>query len=470
MFDDSLNAPPHNVEAEMAVLGALMFDNDVYDEIGDWLRPEHFYDPLHARLYEACATRISQGQLADAVNLKSAFENDPGMAELEGGVVYLADLMRESPEPSSAVEYARLVYDLSVRRALIKFGAELSAHAKTSVDAEPAMVVLGQAQAELAAIESSATALTYGEPTSGIEGVIEAAERARLEGYQPGVMTGYRALDRLTGGLQAGDLVILAGRPSMGKTTVAFDIGGAVAQRGLKVGAISQEMTREQLWQRYIVSAATRAGYICDIGALRRGEWYSDDDREGSMLAAREFGVKVRPCLRVDDRPNLTVQQVAQSLRRMRADMGGLDLVLIDYLQLMRGDGRRRDGNRTQELSDITNALKAMAKTLACPVIALSQLSRQVEQRDNKRPLLSDLRESGSIEQDADAVMFVYREAYYLERNEPREGSEEHSQWLAEMAEIRSDVELIVAKNRQGRIGTARLTLHAESFRLEDDA
>ncbi|MFW6300394.1 MAG: replicative DNA helicase [Oceanicaulis sp.] len=465
-------APPHNIEAEQALLGALLFDNEVYQRVGDWLKPDHFYDPLHARIYETASQLIIGGSLADAVVLKSKFERDPGMAEI-GGPVYLADLMREAPEPASATEYGRLIYDLALRRELIRFGEEVSHNAIGSVDSVPAASVLEEAERSLFALaETGGTQKALRPFHEALEESIAMASAAyQRGGGLSGISSGLRSLDAKLGGMHRSDLIILAGRPSMGKTSLATNIAFAVAQayeaeessdgqRKTKNGGVvaffSLEMSQEQLATRLIADYSGISSYHIRQGKIDAAQFEDIRDAVAEINSIPLY---------IDDTGGISIGALTARARRLKRQRG-LDMIVVDYLQLITGSGKT--DSRVQEISEITQALKSLAKELNVPVIALSQLSRQVEQRDDKKPQLSDLRESGSIEQDADVVMFVYRESYYLERMEPKEGTEEHLKWEDEMREIRNQADVIIGKQRHGPIGSVKVAFDPERTKFSD--
>jgi replicative DNA helicase len=465
-------APPHNIEAEQALLGALLFDNEVYHRVSDWLKPDHFYDPLHARIFETASQLIIGGSLADAVVLKSKFERDPGMAEI-GGPVYLADLMREAPEPASAPEYGRLIYDLALRRELIRFGEEVSHNAIGSVDSAPATSVLEEAERSLFALaETGGTQKTLRPFYEALEESIAMASAAyQRGGGLSGISSGLKSLDAKLGGMHRSDLIILAGRPSMGKTSLATNIAFSVAQAykaeessdghrkttdGGVVAFFSLEMSQEQLATRLIADFSGISSYHIRQGKIDAAQF---EDIRDAVAQINEIP------LYIDDTGGLSIGAMTARARRLKRQRG-LDMVVVDYLQLLTGSGRT--DSRVQEISEITQALKSLAKELNVPVIALSQLSRQVENRDDKKPQLSDLRESGSIEQDADVVMFVYRESYYLERLEPKEGTEEHLKWEDEMREIRNQADVIIGKQRHGPIGSVKVAFDPERTKFSD--
>jgi len=465
-------APPHNIEAEQALLGAMLFDNEVYQRVGDWLKPDHFYDPLHARIYETASQLIIGGSLADAVVLKSKFERDPGMAEI-GGPVYLADLMREAPEPASATEYGRLIYDLALRRELIRFGEEVSHNALGSVESAPATSVLEEAERSLFALaETGGTQKALRPFHEALEESIAMASAAyQRGGGLSGISSGLKSLDAKLGGMHRSDLIILAGRPSMGKTSLATNIAFSVAQayqaeesddgqRKTKEGGVvaffSLEMSQEQLATRLIADYSGISSYFIRQGKIDAAQFEDIRDAVSEISTIPLY---------IDDTGGLSIGALTARARRLKRQRG-LDMVVVDYLQLLTGSGKA--DSRVQEVSQITQALKSLAKELNVPVIALSQLSRQVENRDDKKPQLSDLRESGSIEQDADVVMFVYRESYYLERMEPKEGTEEHLKWEDEMREIRNQADVIIGKQRHGPIGSVKVAFDPERTKFSD--
>ena len=461
---------PHNLEAEQALLGALMFDNGVFERLSDRLRGTHFYEPFHQRLYDAIEDHIRQGLLAEPTILMERFKQDPAFAEF-GGLRYLADLMDRAPPGANAPDYARVVYDLALRRELIRVGGDII---KEAPDPERAAIdQIEQAELTLYSLAEN------GQPSSGfvsfsnaLSGAVQmAAEAYQRDGKLAGLATGLDDLDQKLGGLHPSDLLILAGRPSMGKTALATNIAFNVARSyrweptpegrktvsGGVVAFYSLEMSAEQLAMRILADAS---GVSSD--KLRKGEIDASDF--GKVRdAAIEIGESP---LYIDATGGLSISKLAARARRLKRMEHGLDLIIVDYLQLVtvgEGNGQK---NRVQEVSEITGGLKALAKELGVPIIALSQLSRQVESRDDKRPQLSDLRESGSIEQDADCVMFVYRESYYLGRAEPREGSEEHLKWQEDMDRVKGTAEVVIGKQRHGPIGIVKLAFHDDTVKF----
>jgi replicative DNA helicase len=469
-----LRTRPHNIEAEQALLGAILVNNEAGHRVSDFLRAEHFYEPVHRRIYEVAAQRIARGQLADPVTLKAIFEDDPAFKEL-GGARYLAAIARAAETIINAIEYAHLVHDLAVKRGLIALGEEVVNRAF-----DPAQEATGREQIEAAeqelfrlAQEGEAKGDFRAFPevlTSAVELIQSAYRKA---GRVTGVPTGLLGIDEKLGGLQPSDLIVLAGRPSMGKTALAVTmaanaaaaaVDGAAAANGRPrrhvVGLFSLEMSAEQLAMRLL---SAEAAISSDL--LRRGALDSDNDFQRIVRASQELAA--RP-IYIDDTPALSVAALRTRARRLKRTHG-LSLLVVDYLQLLRGVGRHSEQNRVQEISEITQTLKAIAKELHVPVLALSQLSRAVESREDKRPMLSDLRESGSIEQDADVVMFVYRDEYYLSRAEPKPRpeqkaerfQEEYLQWQAQLEAAHNRAEVIIAKQRNGPIGKVELQFDA---------
>ena len=463
-------ALPHNLEAEQALLGSLMFDNAVFERLSDRLRGSHFYEPFHQRLFDAIEDHVRQGLLAEPTILMERFKADPAFQEF-GGLRYLADLVDRAPPGANAPDYARLVYDLALRRDLIRIGGDIIKEAP-----DPETAALEQIeQAEQSLYNLAET----GQPSSGfvsfshaLAGAVEMASEAyQRDGKLAGLATFLDDLDQKLGGLHPSDLLILAGRPSMGKTALATNIAFNVARNyrweptpegrktvdGGVVAFYSLEMSAEQLAMRILADAS---GVSSD--RLRKGEIDASDF--GRIRdAAAEIGESP---LYIDATGGLSLSKLAARARRLKRMEHGLDLIIVDYLQLItvgEGNGQK---NRVQEVSEITGGLKALAKELSVPIIALSQLSRQVEQREDKRPQLSDLRESGSIEQDADCVMFVYRESYYLGRTEPREGTEEHLKWQEDMDRLRHQAEVVIGKQRHGPIGIVKLSFDEDTTRF----
>ncbi len=453
---------PANIEAEQALLGALLFDNAAYERLSDQLNARHFYEPFHQRLFAAMEDHIRKGQLAEPIMLMERFRHDPAFEEL-GGLRYLADLVDRAPPAAHAADYGRLVYDLALRRELIRIGGDISTAAQGDAEHTARDQIESAEQLLYALAENGQSSTGFVSFAEALQGAVDmAAEAYSRDGGLSGVSTGLTDLDRMLGGLHPSDLIILAGRPSMGKSALAANIAFHVARNyaydilpdgsrktsnGGVVAFFSLEMSAEQLAMRVL---AETSGVPSD--RLRKGEI---DASEFGRVRDAALEIQEAP-LHFDDTGGLSIAKLAARARRLKRQ-SGLDLIVIDYLQLITTGDAGRNDNRVQEVSMITQGLKALAKELAVPVVALSQLSRQVENREDKRPQLSDLRESGSIEQDADMVMFVYRESYYLSRTEPREGSPEHLTWQEDMDKTRHVAEVIIGKQRHGPIGVVKL-------------
>ena len=460
---------PHSIEAEQQLLGAILTNNDVYDRVASIIKPEHFYDPVHQRIYEIAAARIAKNALASPVTLKSFMEDDEGLKEL-GGPAYLVRLAGAAISAFAARDYAQMIYDLAIRRELIGLGKTISDKAaRVEVSSEPKEQIV---EAEQALYKLS----EQGQTESGFVSFLKAATDAvnvtnaayQRGGGMAGIPTLLTDLDQKLGGLHPSDLLILAGRPSMGKTSLATNIAFNVAKtykRGLRpdgsegaveggvVGFFSLEMSAEQLAGRILAEASEISSHKIRQGDLTEAEFRRFVEAAKALEACPLF---------IDDTPALPISQLAARARRLKRTHG-LDLLIIDYLQLCRGTS----DNRVNEIGEISMGMKAIAKELDIPVIALSQLSRQVESRDDKRPQLSDLRESGSIEQDADVVMFVYRGEYYKEREKPGEDNmEAMEQWIQEMERLHGKAEVIVGKQRHGPIGTVELSFEAQFTRF----
>ncbi|MBC7101609.1 MAG: replicative DNA helicase [Parvibaculum sp.] len=465
--------PPHNIDAEQALLGAMLVNNESYDRVAGFLEPTHFFDAVHGRIYEAAAKLITQGHLASPVTLKNFFERDAALAEI-GGPQYLARLAGAATTIINAEEYGRTIYDLAIRRELITVGTDIHNRAYDApVDDTPSAQILDAEQMLYQLAERGKYEGGFQSFHESLKTAIDmAAEAYKRDGGLSGISTGLRDLDHRLGGLQPSDLLIMAGRPSMGKTALATNIafnaakaykaehhadGTVTAKDGAIVGFFSLEMSAEQLATRLL---AEQSGVPSE--KIRRGNIHEDEFHR-LVDAAREL--QSIP-LYIDDTGGLTIATLAARARRLKRQRG-LGLLVIDYLQLLAGSGKAGD-NRVQEVTQITTGLKALAKELNVPIMALSQLSRQVESRDDKRPQLSDLRESGSIEQDADVVMFVFREEYYVSRREPTEGTPDHLQWQEEMERVHGLAECIIGKQRHGPTGTVKLQFQADVTRFSD--
>ncbi|MDP4725415.1 MAG: replicative DNA helicase [Alphaproteobacteria bacterium] len=446
---------PYNIEAEQALLGALILNNGTFEHISDFLRADHFSQKVHGVIFSAIAHSLERGRIADPITLKDVLNNDAEFLEL-GGYQYLVDLSDSVYSLVSVADYGRLIYDMYMRRQLIAIGHETIVDARMLDGERVATNVIEDAERRLynlATIGNSGQgAVSFGH---ALAQAITTAEGAfKRDSHVVGVTSGFTDMDKWLGGLHPSDLLILAGRPSMGKTALATNIAFNAAKGfiennkdGAPVLFFSLEMSSEQLANRILSS---ESGVSSDL--IRRGAIRADDFPKLVDVSRRLGEVP----LFIDDTPALTVTAVRNRARRLQRQHG-IGMIVIDYLQLLSGSSKSSDGNRVQEISEITRSLKALAKELNVPVLALSQLSRAVEQRDDKRPQLSDLRESGSIEQDSDVVMFVYREEYYEGRKEPTPGTDKHIEWQTNMSKVHNKAEVIIAKQRHGPIGTVRL-------------
>jgi replicative DNA helicase len=462
---------PHNLEAEQALLGAILVNNEALDRVSSFLKPGHFFDPLHGRIFETASKLIMGGKRATPITLKTFFQADEPVGELSVPQ-YLGRLAANATTIINAEDYGRTVYDLAVRRQLIEIGEVMVNTAYDSpIDAHPS-VQIEQAEQQLYELAETGKYGSGFEPfSSALTDAIDMAANAyRRDGGLSGLATGFADLDHRMGGLQPSDLVIIAGRPSMGKTALATNIAYHVAKAytasadgdappdGAVVGFFSLEMSAEQLATRIIAEQS----YI-PSERIRRGRIDSD---EFDRIVEVSQELQNLP-LFIDQTGGITVAQLAARARRLKRQRG-LGFIVVDYLQLLSGSSRRAQEGRVQEVSEITTGLKALAKELHVPILALSQLSRQVEQREDKRPQLADLRESGSIEQDADVVMFVFREEYYLERSQPRENTEEHRQWQQDMEAVTGKADVIIGKQRHGPTGTVTLQFTPEFTRFSN--
>lgn len=472
-------SPPASVAAEQALLGAILTNNKAYERVSDFLEPEHFADAVNGRLYEAIARRIERGQLADPVTMRGEFEHS-GILDAAGGPSYLAKLLTAMVGIVNAGDYGRVIHDAWIRRQLIDIGEA------TVNNAYGARSDLSGAD-QIAASEESLFKLATEKGQDGgfvvfgkaLASAIDVAEQAfQRTGDVVGLTSGLRDLDKRTGGLHPSDLIILAGRPAMGKTALATKIAFSAARATLRdgqerggklkgsVAVFSLEMSAEQLATRILSSEAEVSGE-----KIRRGD-IGQKEFDRFVRVAREL--QSLP-LYIDDTPALSLSAMRTRCRRL-ARTQGLSLVVVDYLQLMRPAIGTRPESRVLEISMITQGLKAIAKELSVPVIALSQLSRQVESREDKRPMLSDLRESGSIEQDADAVMFVYRDEYYIQQRRPKDSAYDSNdkfqiateEWQRKMALVHNKAELILEKQRHGPTGTVQLYFEGEFTRFGD--
>jgi len=464
---------PHNIEAEQSLLGAILVNNDAFYRVSDFLEPKHLYEPIHQTIFETAGSLIRMGKIATPVTLKTFLPSD---IDLGGMTVsqYLARLAAEATTIINAHDYGRTVYDLALRRDLIRIGEDMVnvafdapvdfAPRAQIEDAERRLYELAETGRYDGGFQRFSQALTTA--------VDMAANAYKRDGKLSGIATGLRDLDVKMGGLQSSDLIIIAGRPGMGKTALATNIAYNVAKahrseiqadgnsktvNGGIVGFFSCEMSAEQLATRILAEQTSIASSL-----IRRGGITETDFEK-----IRDYSIELQTLpLFVDETGGLSIAQLAARARRLKRQKG-LDLIVVDYIQLLQGSQRRSD-NRVQEVTEITTSLKALAKELTVPIIALSQLSRQVENRDDKRPQLADLRESGSIEQDADVVLFVYREEYYLANKEPRIGTPEYEKWQLDMSLVHGRAEVIIGKQRHGPTGTVDLQFEGQFTRFSD--
>src|SRR6266496_4076558 len=466
-------AAPHNIEAEQALLGAILVNNEALYRVSDFLEPQHFFEPIHQQIYDISRSLIRTGKLASPVTLKTFLPAETDIAGLTLAQ-YLARLAAEATTIINAVDYGRTIYDLAIRRELINIGEDMVnvafdapvdfAPRDQIEDAEKRLYDLAEIGRYGGGFQKFETALTT---------AVDMAARAyQREGRLSGLATGLKDLDSKMGGLQSSDLIIVAGRPGMGKTALATNIAYNVAKahraevqadgtmksiNGGIVGFFSCEMSAEQLATRILAEQTSISS-----SSIRRG-----GITEADFEKIRDYSIELQSLpLYVDETGGLSISQLTARARRLKRQKG-LDLIVVDYIQLLQGSGKRSD-NRVQEVTEITTSLKALAKELNVPIIALSQLSRQVENRDDKRPQLSDLRESGSIEQDADVVIFVYREEYYLANKEPRIGTPEYEKWQLDMSLVHGKAEIIIGKQRHGPTGTVEVQFEGQFTRFSD--
>ncbi|MBL8599340.1 MAG: replicative DNA helicase [Devosia sp.] len=469
--EKSFRLAPHNIEAEQALLGAILVNNEAFYRVSDFLGPEHFYEPVHREIYEIAGKIIRAGKAATPITVKT-YLPDQLTAELTLPQ-YLARLAAEATTVINSADYGQAIYDLAIRRNLIQIGEGMTS---TAYEADVDMTARKQIEEAEKSLFDLAEKGRYDGGFQGFSEALTEAIKMAGEAYQrdgslSGAATGLHDLDRLMGGLQKSDLIILAARPAMGKTSLATNIAFHVARSwkgdvtpdghrktidGGQVGFFSLEMSAEQLATRILAEQAEISS-----ADIRRGNIH---ESQFSRLVDVSNMLSSIP-LYIDDTGGLAVSQLAARARRLKRQKG-LDLIIIDYVQLLSGSSRKASENRVQELTEITTTLKALAKELEVPIIALSQLSRQVENRDDKHPQLSDLRESGSIEQDADVVLFVYREEYYLKNKEPKEGTPEHMKWMEEMEAVHGRAEVIIGKQRHGPTGTVQLSFEAQFTRF----
>ncbi len=459
---DKFKELPNNIEAEQSVIGSLLVTNEIFDEISTIISNSNFYDPMHQKIYSAIENLIYKGMLANPITLKNYFENEKDDLDVPE---YLVKITKFSTSIRQAIEYSKIIYDMFVRRELIKISEQTIDNAKINdLDINGQNIIENSERLLFDLAEKGSFNSSLIKFDDAMKQTIEMASAAyKNEGGIVGVPTGLRDLDDKLGGLHQSDLIIIAGRPSMGKTSlatnIAFNAAKHIQDNGKKssIAFFSLEMSSEQLSTRILSEQARISS-----NDIRRGR-ISDDQFDQFLETSKN--VAELP-LFIDETPAISIAAMSNRARRIKR-LHGLDMIVVDYIQLMRGTTYNKDG-RVQEISQITQGLKAIAKELGIPVLALSQLSRQVEQRDNHQPQLADLRESGSIEQDADVVMFVYREGYYLERLKPREATVEHAEWQAKMNEVAHLAEIIIGKQRHGPIGKVTLEFEERFTKFKD--
>jgi replicative DNA helicase len=466
---DQFKELPNNIEAEQAVIGSLLVNNEIFDEIsvildGDKKNDfgDKFYDPMHQKIYNAIENMVFRGMLANPITLKNYFEDEKDEINISE---YLVKITKFSTSVRQAIEYSRIIYDMFVRRELIKISEQTVDNAKiTDLDKNGQSIIEDTERQLFDLAEKGSFNSSLVKFEDAMKQTIEMASAAyKNEGGIVGVPTGLRDLDDKLGGLHQSDLIIIAGRPSMGKTSLATNIAYFAAEniqrteKKSSVAFFSLEMSSEQLSTRILSEQAQISS-----NDIRRGRI---TDEQFDKFLETSKNIADLP-LFIDETPAISIAAMSNRARRIKR-LHGLDLIVVDYIQLMRGSLNNKDG-RVQEISQITQGLKAIAKELGVPVVALSQLSRQVEQRDDHKPQLADLRESGSIEQDADVVMFVYRESYYLMRKKPREATVEHAEWQAKMNEVAHLAEIIIGKQRHGPIGNITLEFEERFTKFKD--
>ena len=461
IIKSKLEELPNNIEAEQSVIGSVLLANEIFDDISIIISSKNFYDPIHKRIFEALEKLIYGGLLANPITLKNYFEKEKDDLNIPE---YLVKITKFSTSSRQAIEYSKLIFDLFVKRELIKISGEVIDQAKLNdLDVDGQKIIENYEKSLFDLAEKGSFSSSLIKFDEAMRQTIEMASNAyKNEEGIVGVPTGLKDLDDRLGGLHKSDLVIIAGRPSMGKTAlatnIAFNAAKKIQEMGEKssVAFFSLEMSSEQLSTRILAEQSR-----IKSNDIRRGK-ISEEQFDKFIETSKD--ISELP-LYIDETPAITIAALSNRARRIKR-LYGLDMVVIDYIQLMRASNT--NNGRVQEISEITQGLKALAKELAVPVLALSQLSRAVEQRDDKKPQLSDLRESGSIEQDADVVMFVYREAYYLQGKEPRPATVEHAEWQAKMNEVSHLAELIIQKQRHGPTGNVMLEFEAMFTKFKD--
>jgi len=461
LVKNKLEELPNNIESEQSVIGSILLSNEIFDEVNMIISSKNFYDPMHQKIFYAIEKLIYAGMLANPITLKNHFENEKDELNVPE---YLVKITKFSASRRQAIEYSKLIYDLYVKRELIKISENVIDAAKLNdLDNDGQKIIENYEKLLFDLAEKGSFSSSLVKFDEAMRQTIEMASNAyKNEEGIVGVPTGLTDLDDRLGGLHKSDLVIIAGRPSMGKTALATNIAFNAAKKiqddGKKtsIAFFSLEMSSEQLSTRILAEQSR-----IKSNDIRRGK-ISEDQFDKFIETSKN--ISELP-LYIDETPAISIAALSNRARRIKR-LYGLDMVVVDYIQLMSASNFR-DG-RVQEISEITKGLKALAKELSVPVLALSQLSRAVEQRDDKKPQLADLRESGSIEQDADVVMFVYRESYYLERKEPRPATVEHAEWQAKMNEVSNLAEIIIGKQRHGPTGNIRLEFEAMFTKFKD--
>ena len=461
LVKNNIEKLPNNIEAEQSVIGSILFNNEIFDDINIIINNKNFFDPMHQKIFSAIEKLIYSGMLASPITLKNHFENEKDDLNIPD---YLVKITKFSTSSRQAIEYSKLIYDLYVKRELIKISENVIDVAKLNdLDQDGQKIIENFEKSLFDLAEKGSINSSIVKFEEAMKMTIKMASNAyKNEEGIVGVSSGLIALDDRLGGLHKSDLIIIAGRPSMGKTALATNIAFNAAKKieqdkkKSSIAFFSLEMSSEQLSTRILAEQSR-----IKSNDIRRGKI---SEEEFDKFIETSKNISDLP-LYIDETPAISIAALSNRARRIKR-LYGLDMVVVDYIQLMQATNYRE--GRVQEISEITQGLKALAKELSVPVLALSQLSRAVEQRDDKKPLLSDLRESGSIEQDADVVMFVYREAYYLERKEPRAATVEHAEWQAKMGEVSNLAEIIIGKQRHGPTGNVMLEFEAMFTKFKD--
>ena len=461
VIQNDIKELPNNIEAEQSIIGSILLNNEIFDEINLLINSKNFYDPMHQKIYMAIEKLIYSGMLANPITLKNYFENEKDELNIPN---YLFKITKFSTSSRQAIEYSKLIYDLYVKRELIKISENIIDTAKSNdLDNDGKSIIENFEKSLFDLAEKGSFSSSLVKFDEAMKMTIEMASSAyKNEEGIVGVPTGLTDLDYRLGGLHKSDLLIIAGRPSMGKTALATNIAFNAAKKiqndGRKstIAFFSLEMSSEQLSTRILAEQSR-----IKSNDIRRGK-ISEEQFDKFIEISKNIS---KLPLYIDETPAISIAALSNRARRIKR-LYGLDMVVVDYIQLMKASNFRE--GRVQEISEITQGLKALAKELSVPVLALSQLSRAVEHRDDKKPQLSDLRESGSIEQDADVVMFVYREAYYLQGKEPRPATVEHAEWQAKMNDISHLAEIIIGKQRHGPTGNVMLEFEAMFTKFKD--